>query len=152
MDMARLNFSHGTGRERDAAAEAVRRSSAEKGRRVGILADLAGPKIRLGEIERRQATLQAGTPFTLRTDGRSRPGDASGAQVSYRALGGDVRPGDRILLADGAAELLVTAAGGDVATEVVRGGVVRSRAGVAVPAARLSTPALTAKDRADIPR
>ena len=66
-------------------------------------------------------------------------------------MAADLRAGDRVLLADGAVELRVVATGDDVATEVVRGGTIRSRAGVSVPSERLSTPALTEKDRADIP-
>jgi pyruvate kinase len=72
--------------------------------------------------------------------------------VTYRALGRDVQPGDRVLLADGAAELRVVEVGRDVTTEVVRGGPIRSRAGVSIPSERLSTPALTDKDVRDLPR
>ena len=71
--------------------------------------------------------------------------------MTYAALATDLRAGDRVLLADGAVELRVVATGDDVATEVVRGGTIRSRAGVSVPSERLTTPALTDKDRADVP-
>ncbi len=80
-------------------------------------------------------------------------GDASGAYVTQAGLAGDLEAGDRILLADGAAELRVTAVtGDDVMTAIVRGGLIRSRAGVSVPSERLSSPSLTEKDRADAPR
>jgi pyruvate kinase len=151
MDVARLNFSHGTPASRAAGARATRAASDAAGTSVAVLADLAGPKIRIGDLEGRAVTLEAGRPFTLRMTGDA-TASSTGARVSYAGLAADVRPGDRILLADGAVELRVTATAGDVATEIVRGGTIRSRAGVSVPSDRLSTPALTAKDRADIPR
>ena len=154
MDVARLNFSHGTPQTRQAGARAVRAAAGAAGRNVAILADLAGPKIRLGPLAGGHATLEAGGRFVLRPSGGGTTGDASGAGVTYRRLATDVRTGDRVLLADGAAELRVAEvdAGGNVVGEVVRGGTIRSRAGVSVPSDRLSSPALTAKDRADVPR
>ncbi|HSL32988.1 MAG TPA: pyruvate kinase [Candidatus Limnocylindrales bacterium] len=152
MDVARLNFSHGSPASREAAADAVRAASAAPGRNVAILADLAGPKIRLGGVVGDSLTLEPGRPFLLRATDDA-PGDAAGAHVAYPRLATDVRTGDRILLADGAVELRVIGIrDADVATEVVRGGTLRSRAGVSVPSDRLSAPALTRKDRADIPR
>jgi pyruvate kinase len=152
MDVARINFSHGTPASRSASADAVRRAASEVGRPIPILSDLAGPKIRLGEVAGGSVELEAGRPFVLRTNGGSRDGDATGAAVTYRALGRDVQPGDRVLLADGAVELRVVEVGRDVTTEVVRGGPIRSRAGVSIPSERLSTPALTDKDVRDLPR
>jgi pyruvate kinase len=151
MDVARLNFSHGTPASLEAGARAVRLAAAEAGRPVAILADLSGPKIRLGEVVGGSVQLATGGSFTLRA-GDERPGDARGARVSYPRLGADLRPGDRILLADGAVELRVASLEDGIETEIVRGGTIRSRAGVSVPSDRLSTPALTAKDRADVPR
>jgi pyruvate kinase len=151
MDVARLNFSHGTPTLLSSWAVATREAAAVAGQAVAILADLAGPKIRLGELAGGSAQLAAGGTFTLRPDAGP-PGNAGSAHVSYRRLGADVQVGDRILLADGAAELRVTKADGDVETEVVRGGTIRSRAGVSIPSERLSSPALTSKDRADVPR
>ncbi|HET9345872.1 MAG TPA: pyruvate kinase [Candidatus Limnocylindrales bacterium] len=155
MDVARINFSHGTPASHAAAARAVRRMVAAGDRPVAILTDLAGPKIRLGALAGGSIELEAGRPFILRVGGKgATPGDASSARVSYRRMAADVQVGDPIFLADGAAELRVSGADdeGVVRTEVVRGGIIRSGAGVAVPAARLSSPALTARDRADIPR
>jgi pyruvate kinase len=152
MDVARINFSHGTPEEHTAAAHSIRAASAQYERPVAIVTDLAGPKIRLGKLAAGEVRLTAGQPFSLRSSTRE-PGDEHGAWVTFRGLAGDVRAGDRILLADGAAELRVTGErGGDVITEVAAGGLVRSGAGVAVPADRLSAPPLTARDRADIPR
>jgi pyruvate kinase len=155
MNVARINFSHGTEASHAAAARAVSRAAAAGDRPIAILTDLAGPKIRLGAVAGGLLELEAGRPFTLRIDGTGpATGDASGARVSYRRMAADVKVGDPIFLADGAGQLRVTGTDdeGDVRTEVVRGGMVRSGAGVAVPAARLSAPALTARDRADIPR
>jgi len=147
MDVARLNFSHGTTAGRVAAAGRIR---AAGGDRVALLVDLPGPKIRLGSMADETVTVEPGDPFVLRMTDPA-PGDANGAFVSYPRLASDVRTGDRILLADGAVELRVTSAVDDVSTEVVRGGVLRSHAGVSVPADRLSEPALTEADLAALP-
>ena len=151
MDVARLNFSHGTPDSLARAAGAVRSAAEAAGRTVALLADLSGPKIRLGEVENGSVTLDAGGSFALRT--RPRVGTAYGASVSHRRLPTELERGDRVLLADGAVELTVVALDRDrVDTEVVRGGTIRSHAGINVPSERLSGPALTAKDRADVPR
>ena len=148
LDVARVNFSHGTADEWAASVSAVRRAAEETGRPVAVLADLGGPKIRLGMLEAGAAELREGSRFTLHSTQRA--GDATGATVSYRGLPQDLRAGDRILLADGAAELRVVETSGDrVETVVVRGGLVRSEAGVNVPSEHLSLPGLTAKDRRD---
>src|SRR5688500_12620726 len=153
MDVARVNFSHCTAAEHAAAAQAVRGAAAAAQRPLALLTDLAGPKIRLGELAGGAAVLEAGRPFALRAPASgAAAGDASGARVSYRRLATDVRVGDPIFLADGAAQLRVVDVGEEVRTEVVRGGSIRSRAGGAIPADRLSAPALTARDRKDVPR
>jgi pyruvate kinase len=147
MDVARINCSHGDRTSHDRMVEAVREAAAAAGRAVGLMADLPGPKVRLGEVDG-EATLEVGARFELRPDG---PGDASGAATSHPALGSDLEPGDRVLLADGSVELRVMERAGDVvATEVVRGGTVRSRAGVNVPSERLSVPAISARDEEDL--
>ena len=147
MDVARVNFSHGTPEEQAHAVGRIRAASD----RVALLIDLPGPKIRLGDLAGETVRLDAGTAFSLRPDDRA-PGDATGAHVSYHELAADVRPGDRILLADGAVELRVTSNNREVRTEVVRGGTIRPHAGVSVPSDRLSEPALTDADRAAVPR
>lgn len=150
MDVARVNFSHGTPASRARAAAAVRAASAGAGRPVALLADLSGLKIRLGEIAGGEIRLRAGSAFTLRP-GSAATGDGSGAGVGYARLGLDLRPGDRVLIADGAVEVrVVRATRRAVETQVLRGGTVRSRAGVGVPTARPSGPSLTAKDRRDL--
>ena len=151
MDVARLNLSHGRPADLARAAKAARTASAQAGRSVAILADLSGPKIRLGSLRNGSATLETGATFELR--GGPRPGTRRAAGVSHERLAQDLEPGDRVLLADGAVELKVLAIEGDaVVTGVVRGGTVRSHAGVNVPSERLSGPPLTDKDRADVPR
>lgn len=148
MSVARVNLAHGDPADHEASINAVRAAADRVGREVAVLVDLPGPKIRLGELRDDDVTLEPGRPFRI---GPTQPGDASGATANH-ALAGDLRPGDRVLLSDGAAELRVTTSTGDtVETVVERGGTVRSRAGVAVPAERLSLPALTEDDRAVLP-
>jgi pyruvate kinase len=148
MDVARVNLSHGTREDHERMVKGVREAAMEGGRPVGILADLSGPKVRLGELTAGEVRLDRGRPFVLRRD--EAPGDASGAPTTYPGLAGDLEPGDRVLLSDGAVELRVLETGDEVITEVVRGGSVRSGAGVNVPAERLSLPAITSKDETDI--
>ncbi|HSJ51082.1 MAG TPA: pyruvate kinase [Actinomycetota bacterium] len=146
-DVFRINLSHGDREQWDELFSLVRAVSEERGDDLAVLSDLPGPKIRLGRFVAGEVELQAGTRFELRPDDDS-PGDATGAGTTYAGLAADVRPGDRILLADGSAELVVASTDGStVASEVVRAGLVRSGAGVNVPAERLGLPAVTERDR-----
>jgi pyruvate kinase len=125
--------------------ELVRATEEATGRPLSVLADLPGPKVRLGELRPDPLVFRPGQRFDLRPDG---PGDDRGASTTHPGLAHDLRPGDRVLLADGAVELTVASTGDDVATlECVRGGSVRSHQGVNVPAERLSLPAVTERDR-----
>jgi pyruvate kinase len=148
MDVARLNFCHGTDAERRSASESVRQASRDIGRPVALLADLSGPKIRLGELDGGRMELREGIHFAL----GSAPVDWDGcwATTNYPRLAAELRAGDTVLLSDGTIELRVIGCHDQVMTEVVRGGVVHSRAGLNVPADRLSAPSLTEKDRADL--
>lgn len=148
MDVARINCSHQGPAERDRLLQAVRRAATTAGRAVAVMADLSGPKVRLGELRDGFATLLEGDRFVLRPDGE--PGDREAARTSYPQLGEDLEPGDRLLLSDGEVELRVVESSGEVVTEVVRGGTVRSRAGVNAPSERLGVPPVTAKDREDL--
>ena len=148
MDVARVNFSHGTPERHARSVERVR--AAADARPVAVLADLSGPKIRLGDLDEDEAELVAGEPFDLHPEPWPHGGSAA-VHVDH-PLAAELRPGDRILLADGAAELRVASTDEVVHTEVVRGGTIRSRAGVSVPAERLSGPSLTDRDRADATR
>jgi pyruvate kinase len=149
MSVARVNLAHGDAADHEASISAIRAAGDRADREVAVLADLPGPKIRLGQMRGGEATLEAGHAFRI---GPTQRGDATGA-TSNHPLSDHLRPGDRVLLADGAAELRVTATTGDtVETLVERSGIVRSRAGIAVPAERISLPALTRDDRAALPR
>jgi pyruvate kinase len=153
MDVARINFSHGTDDDHRRSLEQVREAAEASGRVVAALADLSGPKVRLGALADGHVFLKPGKRFVLRS--RNGTGDDRGAATNHPGLAGDVEPGDRILLADGAVELVVRATGDDVVTEVlkvIRGGRVSNRAGVNVPAERLSLPPITEKDLADLDR
>jgi pyruvate kinase len=141
----RINCSHGTIEDHRRAVAIVRDVEGEVGIDVSILADLPGPKVRLVRVDPDPFVFRPGQRFDLRPDG---PGDATGAATTHPGLARDLRAGDRVLLADGAVELTVAETDGDVArTECVRGGSVRSRQGVNVPAERLSLPAVTDRDR-----
>lgn len=148
MDVARINLSHGTHDEHRGRIRAVRAAAEAEGKVVAVLGDLGGPKIRLGEVAG-QAELKTGQRFSLTT--RSVTGDSGVVSVNYAGLPSEVRPGEAILLADGALELrVVEKTRTDVVCEVVTGGVITSRKGVNLPATRLKISAVTEKDRADI--
>ncbi|HEU0028879.1 MAG TPA: pyruvate kinase [Ktedonobacterales bacterium] len=150
MDVARLNFSHGSQDEHAETIARVRRVEERLGRPIAILQDLQGPKIRTGELERHTpVTLRDGQPFTITT--RAITGDSNAVSTTYNALPGDVNPGDRILLSDGAIELRVREVSGeDVRTEVIHGGALAEHQGINLPGVAVSAPALTEKDRADL--
>ena len=148
VDVVRVNFSHGTPDDHTRIVQRVRQAEASCGRDVAVMADLPGPKIRLGDLPSGEMRLNAGDRFVLSGDAND---DA--ATVSYEGLASDVRAGDGVLLSDGAVELVVRSVGGsEVVTEVVRGGRLRSGAGVNVPAERLSLPAITPRDRDGLAR
>jgi pyruvate kinase len=150
VDVVRLNFSHGTYDDHAGRTATVRAVAAEAGRAVAILQDLQGPKIRTGSLPGdAPVALVDGAPFTLTS--RDTPGDAACVSTSYPTLPREVRPGDRILISDGLLELrVVRTTDQDVLTEVVHGGMLRSRQGINLPGVRLVCPSLTEKDRADL--
>jgi pyruvate kinase len=145
VDVFRLNASHGTVEERNAAIGHIREASAEIGVETGILLDLQGPKIRLGTFEGGQAVLEKGAEFCLTTE--KVQGNSGIATTTYADFARDVKPGDRVLLADGALELRVLDSDGTVARcTVVTGGVISDKKGINLPGAQLSTPSLTRRD------
>jgi pyruvate kinase len=155
-DVVRVNFSHGTPDDHARMVGLVREAERSCGRDIAVMADLPGPKIRLGELPA-ELRLRPGDRFVLSggdtRDGGEARDEAASAGVTYADLARDVRPGDRVLLSDGAVELVVRNVGGsDVVAEVVRGGTLRSGAGVNVPAERLSLPAITPRDRVGLAR
>jgi pyruvate kinase len=141
----RVNLSHGTPDEHVRAVGLVRDAEIEVDQMLAVLADCPGPKVRLGALDPDPLTIGPGQTFRL---GPSEQSDPGGATTTHPGLADDLRIGDRVLLADGAVELLVTSIeGGAVVTTCVRGGRVRSGQGVNVPAERLSLPAVTDRDR-----
>ena len=100
MDVARINFSHGTAAEHEAAVRAVHAAAARAGRPVAVMVDLAGPKVRLGRLPPGGVVLATGATFALRRG--TETGDAHGAATNHDGLARDMQPGDRISLADGA--------------------------------------------------
>jgi len=149
MDVARLNFSHGTHAEHGLAIERVRSVEARIGKPIAILQDLQGPKIRLGTFESGAATLRRGQPFVLTTV--SCQGSAQRVAISYEGFARDVKPGDRVLIDDGRIALEVQDVDGeDVTCRVEIGGLVQNHKGVNLPRTTLRMPALTEKDRGDL--
>ena len=149
MDAARLNFSHGTYDQHRAHYDRVRDAAAAAGRAVGIMADLSGPKIRLGVFPAGPVTLQAGAEFVITTEPVA--GDAHQASTTYEGLARDVRPGDALLVNDGLVRLEALASDGvRVTCRVVEGGEVSDHKGINLPGVRVSAPALTPKDVEDL--
>jgi pyruvate kinase len=151
MDVARINFAHGNLEEHREHVHAVRAAAHAARRSVAVMADLPGPKLRLGLLEGGAMNLEQGATFTLFA-ALEAPGTAAGALVETDGLATRMQVEDRILLQDGAVELRVTAIEeANVQTEVVRGGPVRSRGGVNVPSERLGVEGLTDGDREALP-
>jgi pyruvate kinase len=149
LDVARLNLSHGSHADHLHSYQLVRAGSDAIGRSVGVLADLQGPKIRLGEFPGGPVQLTAGDEFTITTD--DVPGDRHEASTTYQGLADDVQAGDRILIDDGNVQVDVTGvAGTRVRTRVVVGGRVSDHKGINLPGVAVSAPALTAKDQEDL--
>ena len=149
LDVARLNLSHGTHDGHLQVYRRVRAGSDAAGRSVGVLADLQGPKIRLGIFPHGAVRLDAGDEFTITTD--DIPGTDREASTTYQGLVNDVRPGDRILIDDGNVQLDVTGKTGTrVRTTVVVGGKVSDHKGINLPGVAVSAPALTGKDETDL--
>jgi pyruvate kinase len=149
MDIARLNFSHGDRHEHAAAYAHVRAASDAAGRAVGVLADLQGPKLRIGGLLGGVALLAGGSRLMISV-GRA-TGTADRLSTSYAALADDVRAGDTILLADGTVELRVLTTGpGEVECVVTRGGSIRDHSGMNLPGVAVSSPSLTDKDVDDL--
>ena len=150
VDVVRLNFSHGTAQDHIDRATTVRAAAERAGRAVAIMADLQGPKIRVGKFEGGKTELRAGQKFVL--DGaRSELGDNASVGLDYKELPRDVKPGDTLLLNDGLLELLVDDVSGEQVHTTVRvGGVLSNNKGINKQGGGLTAPALTAKDMEDI--
>ncbi|MFJ8809053.1 pyruvate kinase [Streptomyces sp. NPDC102490] len=150
MDIARFNFSHGTHAEHEERYRRVRKASDETGRSVGTLADLQGPKIRLGHFGEGPVLLERGDSFTITVE-EGVEGDRHTCGTTYAGLAEDVTPGERVLVDDGRVCLEVTGVDGPrVRTRVIEGGMVSDHKGLNLPGVAVSVPALSKKDEDDL--
>jgi pyruvate kinase len=150
VNVVRLNFSHGKAQDHIDRATLVREASQRAGREVAIMADLQGPKIRVGKFAEGKVMLENGEPFVLDAD-RTEPGDIHGVGLDYKELPRDVKPGDVLLLNDGLIVLKVVRVQGQaVHTTVQVGGELSNNKGINKQGGGLTAPALTAKDMDDI--
>ena len=149
IDVCRLNFSHGSHEDHLQTINLIKKINAENEATVAILADLQGPKLRIGEMENNGVMLEDGSPFSF----VNKPciGDNTKAYMSYTQLAADVKIGETILVDDGKIQLEVTGTNGkdEVNLKVVSGGVLSSKKGVNLPDTEVSLPSLTEKDIAD---
>lgn len=149
VDVFRINSSHAKPGEIPEWVRMVRKVSEELGAMIGILLDLQGPKIRLGTFENGGCELEKGSSFTITT--KELVGNCERASTVYADFAKDVKPGDRVLLADGSIELLARANDGvAVECQVLSGGPISDKKGINLPGVRVSTPSLTKKDVADL--
>jgi pyruvate kinase len=150
MDVARLNFSHGTHEEHARSIAQLRATSHELKKTIAILADLQGPKIRTGALAGGgPVVLSTGHKFVITT--ARVLGDSTRVSTIFRSLPNEVHRGDRILLSDGLIELRVEQVrGGEILCEVINGGALGGHKGINLPGVKLRVPAVTQKDREDL--
>jgi pyruvate kinase len=150
MEVARLNFSHGSHEEHARVIDRLRRVSEKEGRTICILQDLQGPKIRTGRLKfRTPVALKAGSRVTITP--RDIPGTPTLISTTFKTLAQEVSPGSRILLSDGLIELRVHALHGDeVECEIVNGGLLGEHKGINLPGTVVRVPSLTEKDEKDL--
>nr|WP_238397094.1 MULTISPECIES: pyruvate kinase [Corynebacterium] len=149
MDVARLNFSHGDYPDHQKNYDWVREATDETGHAVGILADLQGPKIRLGRFKDEKTYWETGETVRITIDDVQ--GTHDRVSTTYKGLANDAQPGDRLLVDDGKVGLVcVEVDGNDVVCRVTEGGPVSNNKGVSLPGMNISVPALSEKDKADL--
>jgi pyruvate kinase len=149
VDVVRLNFSHGTPADHEQRARLVRGTAASLGREVAVMADLQGPKIRIGKLAEGKISLKSGQGFVLDAD--CELGNAERAGLDYKELPRDVEPGAVLLLDDGLIRLRVESVlGNQILTRVEVGGVLSNNKGINRLGGGLTAPALTAKDMDDM--
>ncbi|MCK4937920.1 MAG: pyruvate kinase [Methanosarcinales archaeon] len=149
MDVARLNFSHGTHEEHRINIKKIREISTDLDRHIAILQDLSGPKIRVGEFPDGAIALKSNNEFILTN--RNVPGNEHIASVSYKDLPGEVKSGDTIMLSDGLIQFRVIETDtSDIRCKVEVGGQLSSHKGINLPAGTVNIPSLTEKDREDL--
>lgn len=145
----RLNFSHGTHAIHAEVAKIIRQLNKDEGLHLGILQDLQGPKIRVGEVENDGVEIKPGEKITITND--PVVGSSSLVSTVYQNLPNDVATGDRILIDDGNLEVLVIDTDGkNVNCTVIHGGILKSRKGINLPNTKVSAPSLTEKDIEDL--
>ena len=149
MNVARMNFSHGDYADHQVIYERLRAAAKSSGKALAVLADLQGPKIRLGRFNDGPHEWNTGDQVTITVD------DVVGVQervsTTYKGLANDARPGDRLLIDDGKVGLVVTQVeGNDVSCTVTEGGPVSNNKGISLPGMNVSVPAMSEKDIADL--
>ncbi len=150
VNCVRLNFSHGTAQDHIDRARLVREAATRAGREVAIMADLQGPKIRVGKFADGKVQLEQGAKFVLDAS-RTEPGDINGVGLDYKELPRDVKAGDTLLLNDGLIVMTVEKVKGEQVHAIVKiGGVLSNNKGINKQGGGLTAPALTAKDMEDI--
>ncbi|MDD2926030.1 pyruvate kinase [Rhodoferax sp.] len=150
VNVVRLNFSHGRAQDHIDRAQLVREAAQRAGREVAIMADLQGPKIRVGKFAQGKVFLEPGQPFVMDA-ARTEPGDAHGVGLDYQSLPQEVKAGDVLLLNDGLIVITVDEVRGTAIHTTVRmGGELSNNKGINKQGGGLSAPALTAKDMEDI--
>ena len=160
MDVARLNFSHGTHESHAAAIVAIRRAASRRGAAVAIIQDLQGPRIRVGQLPKEGIEVNTGQMVRLRTSAQSGelrdvpasvPDSVPEIPVTYASLTGDLHVGSRVLINDGLIELQAVRIADDlIDCSVIIGGTITSHKGINLPGTAVSAPTLTEKDREDI--
>ena len=150
VNVFRLNFSHGVYPDHAAVVTSIRELINETGIHVAILADLQGPKLRVGEMENNGVQLEVGAEFTFTN--KKEIGTSSRAFMTYTSFASDVKPGERVLLDDGklAMEVISTNGKDEVKTKIIQGGILSSKKGVNLPNTKVSLPSLTEKDLLDL--
>ena len=150
VDVFRLNFSHGTHEEHKDVIESITRLNEEHHFHVGIIADLQGPKIRIGDIETKEVFLENGKEIVFTN--QKTPGNAERIYMTYENFPKEVKAGERVLLDDGKLilEVISTDRQREVKMKVIHGGILSSRKGVNLPDTQLSIPSITEKDHADL--
>jgi pyruvate kinase len=150
LDVARLNFSHGSHEQKSELIAMVRKVAREEGKPICILADLQGPKIRTGTlVDHRPVLLETGKRLVITPDAVE--GTAERVSTVFKTLAENLKPGDQVLLSDGLIELRVLEiVGADVVTEIVNGGMLGEKKGINLPGVAIKVPSLTEKDEIDL--
>jgi len=150
LDVARLNFSHGSHEQKSELIAMVRKVAKEEGKPICILADLQGPKIRTGTlVDHKPVLLHAGRQLTITPE--TIEGTAERVSTVFTTLAENLKPGDQILLSDGLIELrVVQIVGADVVTEIINGGMLGEKKGINLPGVAIKVPSLTEKDEIDL--